>query len=147
MPVTMRTILLAGAVLALPACTFVKMAPGAQQVKVLAAAPVGCERRADVAVSVTHQVGFYERSDTQVRDELETLARNEAPAWAPTGSARSARPRTAASAGRPGAATEPPAASGAGPETATWPTVQPIRHRMVARGAILCGSGATLAPA
>src|SRR5690606_36324193 len=63
MPVTMRTILLAGAVLALPACTFVKMAPGAQQVKVLAAAPVGCERRADVAVSVTHKVGFYERSD------------------------------------------------------------------------------------
>ena len=78
MPV-MRAILPICALLALPACTFVKMAPGAQQVKVLSAAPSGCERRADVAVSVTHKVGFYERSETQVRDELETLARNEAP--------------------------------------------------------------------
>ena len=65
-------------VLVLPACTFVKMAPGAQQVKVLSAAPTGCERRGDVAVSITHRVGFYERDDTRVRDELELLARNEA---------------------------------------------------------------------
>ncbi|WP_256646047.1 DUF4156 domain-containing protein [Thermomonas paludicola] len=66
-------------VLALPACTFVKMAPGAQQVKVLSVAPSGCEKRGEVAVSITHKVGFYERNPTQVRDELETLARNEAP--------------------------------------------------------------------
>ena len=75
----MRAILLFCTVLALPACTFVKMAPGAQQVKVLSAAPTGCERRGDVAVSITHRVGFYERDDTRVRDELELLARNEAP--------------------------------------------------------------------
>ena len=75
----MRAILLSCAMLALPACTFVKMAPGAQQVKVLSAAPTGCERRGDVAVSITHRVGFYERDDTRVRDELELLARNEAP--------------------------------------------------------------------
>ena len=78
MPV-MRAILLTCAVLALPACTFVKMAPGAQQVKVLPAAPTGCEKRGEVAVSITHRVGFYERDDTRVRDELELLARNEAP--------------------------------------------------------------------
>lgn len=63
----------------LPACTFVKMAPGAKQVKVLAAAPTNCEKRGEVEVSITHKVGFYERNDARVRDELETLARNEAP--------------------------------------------------------------------
>lgn len=64
---------------ALPGCTFVHMAPGASKVKVLATAPASCERRGEVAVSVKHRVGPYERSDIQVRDELETLARNEAP--------------------------------------------------------------------
>jgi hypothetical protein len=38
-----------------------------------------CERRGEAEVSVRHKVGFYERSEAQVRDELETLARNEAP--------------------------------------------------------------------
>ncbi|WP_374558291.1 DUF4156 domain-containing protein [Thermomonas sp.] len=66
-------------VLALPACTFVKMAPGAKQVQVLAAAPTGCQARGEVEVSVTHKVGFYERDGMRVRDELELLARNEAP--------------------------------------------------------------------
>ena len=81
MPV-MRTILLTCAVLALPACTFVKLAPGAKQVQVLSHAPSACESRGEVAVSITHKVGFYERNSTQVRDELETLARNEAPGLA-----------------------------------------------------------------
>lgn len=76
LPIRLAAVLL---VLALPACTFVKMAPGAQQVKVLPVAPSGCEKRGEVAVSITHKVGFYERNATQVRDELETLARNEAP--------------------------------------------------------------------
>lgn len=76
LPIRFAAVLL---VLTLPACTFVKMAPGAQQVKVLSVAPTGCEKRGDVAVSITHRVGFYERDDTRVRDELELLARNEAP--------------------------------------------------------------------
>lgn len=78
----MRLIPIAAALalsVALPACTFVKMAPGAKQVKVLAQAPTGCEKRGEVEVSVTHHVGFYERNASRVRDELETLARNEAP--------------------------------------------------------------------
>lgn len=74
----MRLILLACTLL-LSACTFVKMAPGAKQVKVLSAPPVGCESRGEVAVSITERVGFYQRDELRVRDELETLARNEAP--------------------------------------------------------------------
>ena len=62
----------------LSACTFVHMAPKASSVKVLATAPA-CEKRGEAEVSVRHKVGFYERSEAQVRDELETLARNEAP--------------------------------------------------------------------
>ena len=75
---TIRTIALAISVAVLPACTFVHMAPGAKQVRVLTSAP-SCEKRGEVAVSVRDTVGFYERSESQVRDELETLARNEAP--------------------------------------------------------------------
>ena len=74
----MRLMLIAALVMSLPACTFVHMAPKASAVKVLATAP-NCERRGEAEVSVRHKVGFYERSEAQVRDELETLARNEAP--------------------------------------------------------------------
>ena len=74
----MRLMLIAALAMSLPACTFVHMAPSATNVKVLAAAPA-CERRGEAEVSVRHKVGFYERSEAQVRDELETLARNEAP--------------------------------------------------------------------
>jgi hypothetical protein len=63
------------------ACTFVKMAPGAEQVSVLAqgAAPAACERRGEIEVSVKDRLGPYERDNLRVMDELETLARNEAP--------------------------------------------------------------------
>ena len=74
----MRSILLMGCLLSMPACTFVHMAPSAGKVKVLASAPP-CDKRGEAEVSVRHKVGFYERSEAQVRDELETLARNEAP--------------------------------------------------------------------
>lgn len=74
----MRLMLIAALAMSLPACTFVHMAPKAASVKVLATAP-SCERRGEAEVSVRHKVGFYERSEAQVRDELETLARNEAP--------------------------------------------------------------------
>ena len=74
----MRLMLIAALAMSLPACTFVHIAPSATNVKVLATAPA-CERRGEAEVSVRHKVGFYERSEAQVRDELETLARNEAP--------------------------------------------------------------------
>lgn len=68
-------------VLTLSGCTWVQLAPGAKQVRVVAAgaAPAGCEKRGEVAVSVKDSVAFYERNELRVRDELETLARNEAP--------------------------------------------------------------------
>lgn len=70
--------MLATAVLA-GGCTFVHMAPGASEVKVVTGPPAGCERRGEVEVSVKDSLGPYERNALRVREELETLARNEAP--------------------------------------------------------------------
>lgn len=73
----------ASALLLLPlaACTWVPIQPEAKAVRVIAAgpAPAGCTRLGDVEVSVKHSVAFYQRNPVKVRDELETLARNEAP--------------------------------------------------------------------
>ena len=62
-------------------CTWVHMAPGASSVRVIpaGAVPSGCEMRGEVAVSVKGKIGFYERNPLRVREELETLARNEGP--------------------------------------------------------------------
>ena len=60
-------------------CTWVHMAPGASAVRVVTGPPAGCERRGEVVVSVKDSIAFYERNDLRVREELETLARNEAP--------------------------------------------------------------------
>ena len=61
-------------------CTWVHMAPGASAVKVATSAPADCEKRGEVSVSVADKVALlYERNDLRVREELETLARNEAP--------------------------------------------------------------------
>jgi hypothetical protein len=65
--------------LGLSACTFVPLAADAARVRVLAAAPAGCAPRGEAKVSVQDRVLFYRRSELQVRDELETLARNAAP--------------------------------------------------------------------
>jgi hypothetical protein len=60
-------------------CTWVHMAPGAKAVRVVTAAPAGCQPRGEVEVSEKASLGPYERNDLRVREELETLARNEAP--------------------------------------------------------------------
>ncbi len=78
----MRFVVLSAAVvLSLSACTFVKMAPGGSAVKVVAqnATLSACERRGEVEVSVKDRLGPYSRDTLRVKDELETLARNEAP--------------------------------------------------------------------
>jgi hypothetical protein len=64
---------------ALPACTWVHMAPGASAVRVVSGPPAGCENRGEVEVSVKDSVAFYDRNPLRVQEELETLARNEAP--------------------------------------------------------------------
>jgi hypothetical protein len=65
----------------LPGCTFVKMAPGADKVQVakLGADLSTCQARGEIEVSVKDRLGPYSRDPFRVRDELETLARNEAP--------------------------------------------------------------------
>lgn len=77
----MRKVLLLSFLLPVSACTWVHMAPGASAVRVLAAgpAPANCANRGEVEVSVKDSLGPYERNPLRVRDELETLARNEAP--------------------------------------------------------------------
>ena len=61
------------------ACTWVHMAPGASKVKVVEQTPSDCDKRGEVEVSVKDSIAFYERNQLKVREELETLARNEAP--------------------------------------------------------------------
>lgn len=75
----MRLSLTAPLLLALSACTWVHMAPGASAVRIVSGPPAGCEKRGEVEVSVKHSIAFIERNDLRVREELETLARNEAP--------------------------------------------------------------------
>lgn len=77
----MRTIILLVSVAMLSACSFVKMAPGGEAVKVAAIGKDmgGCEKRGDITVSVKDRLGPYERDALRVKDELEVLARNEAP--------------------------------------------------------------------
>jgi len=77
----MRLLILSATLLAVTGCTWVSLAPAAKAVRGIpaGAAPAGCEKRGEVSVSVKHGVAFYERNALKVRDELETLARNEAP--------------------------------------------------------------------
>lgn len=65
---------------ALPACTWVKMEPGASAVRVarLSDDVSACSKRGEVGVTVKDKVGLYQRNELKVRDELETMARNEA---------------------------------------------------------------------
>lgn len=65
--------------LALGGCTWVKMAPGASAVRIASSAPTGCQKLGEVEVSVKHSIAFVERNPLRVREELETLARNEGP--------------------------------------------------------------------
>jgi hypothetical protein len=76
---SLRLLVLAVALVPLAACTFVHMAPGAAQVRVVASAPAGCEKRGEIEVSVRDSLPFHERNPLRIRDELEVLARNEAP--------------------------------------------------------------------
>ncbi len=77
----MRLLLPVAAVVLLSACTWVKLAPEAKSVRVLpaGAAPANCQKQGEITVSVQSSVAFYDRNSLKVRDELETLARNEAP--------------------------------------------------------------------
>ena len=77
----MRIAMLCAVLFAAGGCTWVKMGPGGADVRVARAGDnlSSCARRGEVAVSVKDSLGPYERNSIKVRDELETLARNEAP--------------------------------------------------------------------
>ena len=72
-------LLIAAVVVSLSSCTWVHMAPGAKAVRVVEAPPAGSEASGEVELSYKDSIAFYERTRLRVRDELETLARNEAP--------------------------------------------------------------------
>ena len=75
----MRTLLIAAATFAFAGCTWVEPDSQGKQVRVAYGKDLsGCADKGTVTVSVRHKVGFYERNDLKVRDELESLARNEA---------------------------------------------------------------------
>ena len=76
-----RTLSLSAAMLcALSACTWVKMEPQGSTVRVARAGDdlSSCTRRGEVGVSVRDNIALYQRNELKVRDELETMARNEA---------------------------------------------------------------------
>ncbi len=68
------------ATLALASCTWVEPDAGGSTVEVARAAQDlgGCLRRGEVTVSVKADVAGIDRNPLKVRDELESLARNEA---------------------------------------------------------------------
>ena len=75
----MRILLIAAAVFAFSACTWVEPDAQGKQIQVAYGKDLGaCTLKGKVTVSVRSKVGFYERNDLKVRDELESLARNEA---------------------------------------------------------------------
>jgi len=64
---------------ALPACTWVKPTVSAENVRVAYDGNIaGCRDAGAISVSVADKIAFYHRSGLKVRDELETLARNQA---------------------------------------------------------------------
>jgi len=77
----MRPIIVLVSLCLLSACSFVKMAPGGDAVRVIAIGKdmSACQKRGEITVSVKDRLGPYERDALRVKDELEVLARNEAP--------------------------------------------------------------------
>ncbi|MBL8300496.1 MAG: DUF4156 domain-containing protein [Rhodanobacteraceae bacterium] len=77
----MRTVTLAitAALVLLNGCTWVKLDAAGADVRVAYDGRAdGCDKAGEISVSVKDRVGFYERNDLKVKDELETLARNQA---------------------------------------------------------------------
>lgn len=65
--------------LVLPACTWVKLTPGGEKVRVLSADEVqSCTKKGKTNVSLKADIGGIERNREKVKTELETLARNSA---------------------------------------------------------------------
>jgi len=81
---TPRFVMLCALVTSLAACTWVPIEAEGKAVRVLREranpASEGCSSKGEIEVSVKDQVGVYRRNPLRVQEELETLARNGAPA-------------------------------------------------------------------
>ncbi len=75
-----KYLLLASYALLLGACTWVELEDGGARVRVAGpgALASSCVAKGEITVGVKDGVGFYNRDERKVRDELETLARNQA---------------------------------------------------------------------
>ncbi len=72
-------VLVAATLVGAQACTWVKSSDSGDAVHVAYDGNVsGCRDAGSISVSVTDKVAFYHRPSLKVRDELETLARNQA---------------------------------------------------------------------
>ncbi|MFO7603134.1 MAG: DUF4156 domain-containing protein [Gammaproteobacteria bacterium] len=72
-------VLLCLVMLASTACTWVKLTPEGEKVRVLAIDEVGsCKKLGTTTVSLRAKVAGFERGDEKVKTELEALARNRA---------------------------------------------------------------------
>ncbi|MDO3388545.1 DUF4156 domain-containing protein [Gilvimarinus sp. SDUM040013] len=61
------------------ACTWVELEPEAQQIALATAEDItDCERLSHVSAKVLDGVGFIDRSEEKMANELTTIARNEA---------------------------------------------------------------------
>ncbi len=74
-----KAIIIAVIALTSSSCTWVKLDSAAEKVRVAYDGHVAnCRELGTVTVSVKHDIAGMERNNLKVRDELETLARNEA---------------------------------------------------------------------
>lgn len=74
-----KTLLLCAVLATLAGCTWVKLEDAGAHVRVAYDGRVdGCDKVGEVGVSVKDRIGPYDRSNLKVKDELETLARNQA---------------------------------------------------------------------
>jgi len=72
--------LLSTSLMLLSGCTWVALAPEAEQVRVAGNDAVeGCQRVGTTKARTKTKVGFFARGDEKVAEELRTLARNDAP--------------------------------------------------------------------
>ncbi|MBI1422925.1 MAG: DUF4156 domain-containing protein [Gammaproteobacteria bacterium] len=74
-----KSLILVAAVLGLMACSWVKLTPSGEKVRVLSDAEVAhCKKLGKTTANVTNKVAGLERKEKIVQENLEVLARNAA---------------------------------------------------------------------
>lgn len=74
-----RSLIVVAAVLGLMACSWVKLSPGGEKVRILAQSDVAnCKRLGKTHVSVANKVIGLQRKESVIQENLNVLARNAA---------------------------------------------------------------------